>query len=973
MSRIFLFAFLLVLAACSQVKIVQTPPPIRTAIPQLRISGDSSLTQLAISSLGITINVTGNIAITTYEVSFFNPLGRDLEGELDFPLAPGQTISAYALEVNGKLREGVVVDKKQARIAFENTVRQEIDPGLVEKTQGNNFRTRIYPIPAKGYKKIRISVEEKLPVNGNAFVYQLPLLSKQAIDTFSIRAAVEGASESPDMSVNGLTGFSFQSKREGFEGRLEKLKTTLEQTFAFAIPVSEVAGKVFATDHRGKTYFYTYTPLDSLSRSRPAPGTVAVLWDVSASGAGRNRDKDKILLQKYLSGFDEVRVLLIPFHISAGPAETFSISGGDIGELKKRLDDLVYDGGTQLGALDLNAFATDEFLLFSDGLSTFGKKEIVLPSKPVIAINSSPSSDPSYLQYVARQTHGKFIDLLSMQPDFAVQQMQQDELMIVTVEVTEGKIDGLAYADDGFGKGSSIAGILESPSATLRMGLGFDAQHLSTYMEVKIVRPDDRSQTNIARIWAAMNIAELDLQYEKNKDRITSLGKEFSIVTRNTSLLVLDRVEDYVEHRITPPDELRKEYDALVMEEDKVKTDEKAEALEEALAAMKNLKDWWHGRTPPSRKIDVIDQEGEHVEMLASPPVMENVEVAIAGDSTATSYGYSTNSAVSEENMQEVVVTMQGSRSDEKAANSNEAAIEIKGWSPDAGYLEDLKKTPAEKRFARYLELKKSYINQPSFFVDAAKFFFEQKDGQTALRILSNVSEMKLEEPELLRIMAYELLEQKQTELAVLTFRELLQLREELPQSYRDLALALQEAGRHQEAISYLYQLVLGSWDERFGDVKSIALNEMNALIGIMNGNADVSAIDARFIYPMPVDVRIVVGWNTDNSDVDLWVTDPRNVKCSYEYPRTPTGGKISRDVTQGYGPEEFCIRKALKGDYGIEVNLYDDHRQTIGGPITIRAELFTNFGKPSQKRETINFRVTDDKEVVKIGALKFR
>lgn len=55
-----------------------------------------------------------------------------------------------------------------------------------------------------------------------------------------------------------------------------------------------------------------------------------------------------------------------------------------------------------------------------------------------------------------------------------------------------------------------------------------------------------------------------------------------------------------------------------------------------------------------------------------------------------------------------------------------------------------------------------------------------------------------------------------------------------------------------------------------------------------------------------------------------------------------------------------------------IEANLHGDSRQTIGGPITVKAELFTGFGRSTQKRKVINFRVTTNKEVVKIGELKF-
>ena len=197
-------------------------------------------------------------------------------------------------------------------------------------------------------------------------------------------------------------------------------------------------------------------------------------------------------------------------------------------------------------------------------------------------------------------------------------------------------------------------------------------------------------------------------------------------------------------------------------------------------------------------------------------------------------------------------------------------------------------------------------------------------------------------------------------------------MREEDPQSYRDLALAYNESQQYNKAIEFLYKLITGSWDGRFGDVKGIALNEMNAIISAHAGSVGTSAIDKRFIYAMPVDVRIVIAWTSDNSDIDLWVTDPNKEKCFYEHTETEIGGRISQDVTQGYGPEEFLLKKAMNGNYLVDVNLFGDSRQTLGGPISIKADLFTDYGKPTQKRKIINLRVTTNKEVINLGSLKF-
>src|SRR5699024_98855 len=117
---------------------------------------------IELSSLKISVFVVDNIATTTFEMDFYNANSRIMEGELNFPLPNGVTVSRFALDVNGEMREGVVVDKEQATLAYEAVVRRRIDPGVAEMTKGNNFKTRVYPIPPKGYKKAIIAFDQEL-------------------------------------------------------------------------------------------------------------------------------------------------------------------------------------------------------------------------------------------------------------------------------------------------------------------------------------------------------------------------------------------------------------------------------------------------------------------------------------------------------------------------------------------------------------------------------------------------------------------------------------------------------------------------------------------------------------------------------------------------------------------------------------------------------------------------------------------
>ena len=132
-----------------------------------------------------------------------------------------------------------------------------------------------------------------------------------------------------------------------------------------------------------------------------------------------------------------------------------------------------------------------------------------------------------------------------------------------------------------------------------------------------------------------------------------------------------------------------------------------------------------------------------------------------------------------------------------------------------------------------------------------------------------------------------------------------------------------------------------------------------------------IKNVDEKYRHLVDTDIRIVMNWDADMMDIDLWTTDPFGVKCYYGYRLTATGGHNSCDFTQGYGPEEFMIRDAIKGKYTIEANYYGSHSQKVLGPVTVYTEVYTNYGRPDEKREVLTFRLAANKEVVKIGTVE--
>ena len=60
---------------------------------------------------------------------------------------------------------------------------------------------------------------------------------------------------------------------------------------------------------------------------------------------------------------------------------------------------------------------------------------------------------------------------------------------------------------------------------------------------------------------------------------------------------------------------------------------------------------------------------------------------------------------------------------------------------------------------------------------------------------------------------------------------------------------------------------------------------------------------------PVDVDLRVVMGWDRDLTDVDLIIVEPSGEECYSYNNHTAIGGMLSRDFTHGYGPEEYLVR----------------------------------------------------------------
>ncbi len=305
-------------------------------------------------------------------------------------------------------------------------------------------------------------------------------------------------------------------------------------------------------------------------------------------------------------------------------------------------------------------------------------------------------------------------------------------------------------------------------------------------------------------------------------------------------------------------------------------------------------------------------------------------------------------------------------------AEQPEPAIELKAWDPDTPYLAAIKAVPAAEAYGIYLEQKVAYHASPAFYLDCADYFFRQELPAVGLRVLSNVAELEIEDAPLLRVVAHRLAQLGHLELARIAFEQAKQWRPEEPQSYRDLAVVLARMEKYEPAMELLAHVVMRTWD-RFSEIELIALMELNNIIPKAKAaGVESIPIDPRLIKLLDVDVRISLSWDADLTDIDMWVIEPTGEKAYYSNNRTRIGGLVSRDFTQGYGPEEYVIHEAMPGTYTVKANYFGSRAQTLTGAVTVQLELFTNYGRPNEKRQAITLRLTQKKETITVGELKF-
>jgi tetratricopeptide (TPR) repeat protein len=575
----------------------------------------------------------------------------------------------------------------------------------------------------------------------------------------------------------------------------------------------------------------------------------------------------------------------------------------------------------------------------------------LLPA-PTYAFSADATANHPLLRHLASDSGGEYFNLNKLGDDQVLKAVGAPPFSFISVTCNQGRIaetfpSGAQTVHGRF----TLTGRLLSDEAKITLNYGIAGKVLKQ-VPITITKQIPGETGILPTYWAQHKVDNLVVFPERNYAELLAVGKEYGLVTPATSLMVLERLDQYVQHEIEPPaslSQMRKDYLAQIAQKKAGEAKQKENKLNQVLAMWNERIKWWEmdfkypvdfkykepekEKTTTSVRVDYV--------LLLRQDLREEANKSVAG----------------------------------KVANGNNIEITLKPWNPETPYLKALQAAGVDQIYTVYLEQKKQHGGAPAFYLDCATLFFKNKQQALARRVLSNVAELMFEDPAMLRVLAYKLEEEGELELAAEVLERVLTLRPEEPQSYRDLALVYAKLKRWDRALKLLADVVLKSWDGRFNEVELIALTEFNRFLPQAESAGVKTArglLDARLIRELPVDVRILLTWDADATDIDLWVIEPSDEKAFYGHRRTTIGGNVSRDFTQGYGPEEYLLKKTMPGKYKIQCNYYGSSQQKVQGPVTVKATVFVNYGRPNEEVKIMTLRLSDKKETVEIGEIKF-
>lgn len=537
-------------------------------------------------------NGVGTVAL---DQTFYNPNRRQREGQYLFMLPNESQIHDFHLYVDGQKTQGEVLDKNEARRIYNNIVRGQKDPALLEYLDNRLFRASIFPFPPRGERRIELMYATVLDYSNGTYRLNLPIRqSGQAvIDDYSVHIDLETDQALGDIYSPSHT---IDVKRNGEnKARVHLTAKNLEAeknfVLYYTLDTNEINANLLSfrprTDKDGYFLMMAHPSLRINRKGKPIPKDIIFVIDVSGSMRGEKLEQAKEALRycvKALSSEDRFEIIRFSTSIRTfGDKLNFANSETRDNALYF-IDELGASGGTNINAALRKALRTkpesDErptsIFFLTDGLPTSGETDVrqILTNiknerkEEIRIFNFGVGYDVNtfLLDKLAADMRGSSTYVKpgeNLEEAISNFYAQNSTPALTDPEIrfsTRGVYDvfPVRIPDIFLGQRVMILGrYKDSGSANARLS----GQRLGE--EIRFDYPvtfasRENSSDFIATLWANRKVSHLleDIRFNGENEEliaeIKSLGEEFGIVTPYTSYLVTEQ-----EQEITAINDLR--------------------------------------------------------------------------------------------------------------------------------------------------------------------------------------------------------------------------------------------------------------------------------------------------------------------------------------------------------------------------------------------------------------------------------
>ena len=562
-----------------------------TPLPALSIGyvytgvGDDGRQHLELTSVTVDVQIDERIARTRTDQIFTNHAEWEVEGIYEFTLPEGAIITDLVLWIGDKRIQGEVLEKEEARRTYDDIVGRRIDPALIEQVTPNQFRLSIFPFPAKGSRRVEFEYMQLLESRSGRLDYSFPLAPETdqplQMELFVLRAQVR-SQHAFEAMTSGLPRLTEIDRPDEHRANIffgdeqikprEDFTLTIRQTDDRPKP-SVLSFAPRANDDLGY-YALWLPPLPELTQGDPLPRSLTFVIDISSSMQQGKLQAVKGALAAAIDALDAADLFNIV--VFTHRADSFAAAPVPADPANKRAATAFINQQDALGVSNFEAGLgramqqafpanrVNHVIFLTDGLPTLGEIELEPLSEMIgqwsagqarlFTIGVGQDVDQGFLTGLAEEHRGEAY-FLSDEGDIeaALQELFEsftfpilllDELSFDQVEIHDihpRGLETLAAGRELFQVGRYRGGGTFTLSLIGHVG----EENVSVDFPLEFTQTDV-SGSLIPRLWAYQKIQALEEQIarfgeqQELLDDILTLGLEYQLVTRRTSLFAPD-------------------------------------------------------------------------------------------------------------------------------------------------------------------------------------------------------------------------------------------------------------------------------------------------------------------------------------------------------------------------------------------------------------------------------------------------